>query len=77
MKKCKHPMIKKLRKFGYPTKVAIGVYLTALKYREDNSRKYHIGEPESWYGKSIACWFTWSETPQGHGYWDAIHSITE
>lgn len=76
MKQCKHHMIKKLRKYGYPTKVAMALCLTALDYREANSSRFNFTRPESWYDKSIACWFTWSETPQGHGYWETIHSIT-
>ncbi|QHJ79406.1 MAG: hypothetical protein [Caudoviricetes sp.] len=68
MKQCKHPMVKKLRKAGYNSREAMALTKLAISYRN---------RFDSWYMTRLDCWFTWSNTREGHDYWSNINCITE
>lgn len=68
MKQCKHPFVKKMRKAGYSSAESQRIVQKAILTRNKWSGR--------WYGINLDCWFTWSNSQEGHDYWSNINCIT-
>lgn len=70
MIKCKHPLVKMLRKAGVPTKRAMELVSNNRAIWQHLSSKEHRQIDK--YYSDVSGWFDWDRTREGGRYWSGV-----